>query len=501
MLTRFLLLLAAVLASLQAHALEPAVAQALAAGDTDARIEALAKATANPDEKTVALIQALADDAVKIKAGDKTVQVWLVRDGKGIDPATGAESAVPDDAEDVINNNRMRAELDAALAGLKLLSPDEKLRREALKTLEAETDEARLPLIEKALAAESVSSLKEQLTLVRARILLGSADRAKRLEAARLLGDSHNASTKTVLVERLKDETDPEVKGVIQVSLQKIEASLVWSDRLGALFSGISLGSILLLVALGLAITYGLMGVINMAHGELMMIGAYATFAVQNVFRAHFPGAFDWYILLAVPASFLAAALVGAVLERSVFRFLYGRPLETLLASWGLSLILMQAVRTVFGAQNVQVENPSWMSGGFDVLSNLTLPYNRLVIIAFAVAVLVGMTLLINKTRMGLFVRSVTQNRPMASCMGVNTARVDTMAFSLGAGTALSFRSWPRLAPRIPVSIFRKPSSAMSLKTSRRPAGSWKALSTSSSSAAPSSPICPSSGSTSCSND
>ena len=178
------------------------------------------------------------------------------------------------------------------------------------------------------------------------------------------------------------------------------------------------------------------MGVINMAHGELMMIGAYATFAVQNVFRAYFPGAFDWYILLAVPASFLAAALVGAVLERSVFRFLYGRPLETLLASWGLSLILMQAVRSVFGAQNVQVENPSWMSGGFDVLSNLTLPYNRLVIIAFAAAVLIGMTLLINKTRMGLFVRSVTQNRPMASCMGVNTAKVDTMAFSLGAGIA-----------------------------------------------------------------
>jgi urea transport system permease protein len=201
-------------------------------------------------------------------------------------------------------------------------------------------------------------------------------------------------------------------------------------------FTGISLGSILLLAALGLAITYGLMGVINMAHGELMMIGAYATFVIQNLFRQYLPELFDWYLLLAVPASFLAAALMGAILERSVFRFLYGRPLETLLASWGISLVLMQLVRTVFGAQNVQVENPNWMSGGFDVLSNLTLPYNRLAIIVFAALVLVGMTLLIAKTRMGLFVRSVTQNRPMASCMGVNTARVDTLAFSLGAGIA-----------------------------------------------------------------
>ena len=436
MLTRFLLLLAAVLTSLQAHALEPALAQALAAGDTDARIEALAKATANPDDKTVALIQALADDAVKIKAGDKSVQVWLLRDGKGIDPATGTESAVPDDAEDVINNNRMRAELDAALAGLKLLSPDEKLRREALKTLEAETDEARLPLIEKALAGETVASLKDQLTLVRARILLGSSDRAKRVEAARLLGDSHNASTKTVLVERLKDETDPEVKGVIQVSLQKIEASLVWSDRLGALFSGISLGSILLLVALGLAITYGLMGVINMAHGELMMIGAYATYVVQGLFQKYLPGAFDWYLLAAVPVSFAASALMGAVLERSVLRFLYGRPLETLLATWGISLMLMQLVRSVFGAQNVGVENPSWMSGGVVLMGNLQLPWNRIIIIAFAAAVLLAMAFLIGKTRLGLFVRGVTQNRPITSCIGVNTARIDTYAFALGSGIA-----------------------------------------------------------------
>jgi urea transport system permease protein len=204
----------------------------------------------------------------------------------------------------------------------------------------------------------------------------------------------------------------------------------------GALFTGVSLGSILLLVALGLAITYGLMGVINMAHGELMMIGAYATYVVQGLFRTYLPEAFDWYLLAALPVAFAVSALVGAAMERGVLRFLYGRPLETLLATWGISLVLMQAVRSLFGAQNVGVENPSWMSGGVQVLANLTLPYNRLVIIAFAAAVLLGMAWLIGRTRLGLFVRGVTQNRPMASCMGVNTARIDTYAFSLGSGIA-----------------------------------------------------------------
>jgi urea transport system permease protein len=192
----------------------------------------------------------------------------------------------------------------------------------------------------------------------------------------------------------------------------------------------------LLLVALGLAITYGLMGVINMAHGELMMIGAYATFVVQGVFRQFFPGAFDWYLLAALPVAFLSAALIGAALERSVIRFLYGRPLETLLATWGISLVLQQSVRSLFGAQNVGVENPSWMSGGVQLMDNLQLPWNRILIVAFAMAVLAGMAYLISRTRLGLFVRGVTQNRPIAACMGVNTARVDTYAFALGSGIA-----------------------------------------------------------------
>jgi urea transport system permease protein len=226
------------------------------------------------------------------------------------------------------------------------------------------------------------------------------------------------------------------VRAQLQLSLSAIESRLAWGERLGVAFTGVSLGSVLLLVALGLAITYGLMGVINMAHGELMMIGAYATYVVQNAFKAWLPGVFDWYIVAAIPVAFVTAGAVGAAMERSVIRFLYGRPLETLLATWGISLVLMQAVRSLFGAQNVQVENPAWLSGGVQALSNLTLPFNRIAIIIFAALVLAGLAFMVARTRLGLFVRGVTQNRPMAACMGVNTAKVDTYAFALGSGIA-----------------------------------------------------------------
>nr|WP_315193071.1 urea ABC transporter permease subunit UrtB [uncultured Aquabacterium sp.] len=420
--------------SAPAAALTAEEAYAISAGDNDARIVALQAVVAKGDAALPAFLEALAADTVKV-AGQRA---YIVYGDDVKDAATGQPAQLPPDAEDVVNNNRMSSEIEAALAAGKLGSADVAERASAIEALSAVADESKLPIIDKALAAESDAKLRKQLQTVRSKALLSAQDPARRIEGVQALGNDASPESRALLMERMNDsaETDPAVKGALQAAIDKVGRQLAWGEHAGVLFTGISLGSILLLAALGLAITYGLMGVINMAHGELMMIGAYATYAVQNVFRAHFPDAFDWYILLAVPASFLAAAVVGAILERSVFRFLYGRPLETLLASWGLSLILMQGVRTVFGAQNVQVENPSWMSGGFDVLSNLTLPYNRLVIIAFAAAVLIGMTLMITKTRMGLFVRSVTQNRSMASCMGVNTARVDTLAFSLGAGIA-----------------------------------------------------------------
>jgi urea transport system permease protein len=231
-------------------------------------------------------------------------------------------------------------------------------------------------------------------------------------------------------------EPDARVRTAAQRGIDALDAIERNNRIVGTLFAGISLGSVLLLAALGLAITYGVIGVINMAHGEFLMIGAYATYVVQNAFRHYAPGAFDWYPLAAVPASFVAAALVGILLERLVLKRLYGRPLETLLTTFGASLVLMQATRTLFGAQNVEVANPAWMTGGITVMQDLILPYNRIAILAFSMAVVVIAWAVLTRTRLGLFVRAVTQNRGMAACVGVKTAFVDSYAFAFGAGIA-----------------------------------------------------------------
>jgi urea transport system permease protein len=432
LLHRILFCCALLCASLSARALTAEQALKIAAGDSDERIAALNQAVAAGDPALAAYVQALLADEVKVAAG----RAFIVRDDKATDAITGAAATLPEGAEDVVNNNRLRRELEAALAGLQLFSPDRAVRAKAVGELKESVDASKLALIEKAEAAETDAALKTELGVLKATALVGSADPQQRLVAAQLLANSPQPATKALLMERLNGETDPAVKAALQQSLDAVSSRLAWGERLGVAFTGISLGSILMLAALGLAITYGLMGVINMAHGELIMIGAYATYGVQNLFRALAPGWFDAYILVAMPCSFFAAAAVGALMERSVIRWLYGRPLETLLATWGISLVLMQAVRSLFGAQNVGVENPAFLSGGLQVLPNLTLPYNRLAILVFAVLVLLGMAALISKTRLGLFVRGVTQNRRMAACVGVNTARVDTYAFALGAGVA-----------------------------------------------------------------
>lgn len=429
--TRWAMLLGLLLAS-NAHALTAEEALGMAVGESDARIEALAKAVAQGDDKTAAYLQALADDAVKVAAG----KVLVVKDGKGFDPVTGEAATVPEDAEDVMLNNRLRGEIDTALAALKLFSADVALRKQAALALLKEPDASRQSVLEKALAAEKDAAVLALVKQALAAAQLASESTDARLQAARTLADSSQPEVLLLLNQQLGNESDAAVQSALKLAIGKVQENLRWGERLGQLFTGASLGSILLLVALGLAITYGLMGVINMAHGELMMIGAYATYVVQVAFRNYLPGAFDYYLLAALPVAFVTSALVGALLERSILKHLYGRPLETLLATWGISLILMQAVRSLFGAQNVGVENPSWMSGSIQLMSNLQLPWNRVLIIGFAAAVLLGMALLIGKTRLGLFVRGVTQNRPMAACMGINTACIDTYAFALGSGIA-----------------------------------------------------------------
>jgi urea transport system permease protein len=409
---------------------------ALAGGENETRIEAINKVVASGDTAARPFLQAMLDDSVKLTS----TQVFIVDvGGNAIDATTGAAVTLPADAEDIINSNRLRSVLETGMAFLDLLAADIGVRTAAIQILQdADIDDSKTALLESAEAQEKDTALKAQLTQILAGVQLRSTDKNVRLAAAKNLGDGTSQNIKQMLSTRLAadGETDGDVRTAIQSSIAKIDRHLKIYGYIGQIFTGISLGSILLLAALGLAITYGLMGVINMAHGEMMMLGAYTTFVVQNLFRAHLPSLFDAYVVAAIPCAFVVTALIGMALERTVIRFLYGRPLETLLATWGISLMLMQAVRSLFGAQNVQVENPSWLSGGIDIAANLTLPYNRIAIIIFSVIVLSLMGLLLTKTRLGLFVRAVTQNRAMARCVGVNTNKVDTRAFGLGSGIA-----------------------------------------------------------------
>jgi urea transport system permease protein len=435
---RSCLVLLCLIGAASAHALTAADALALAAGDGDARIAAINRLATEPDERTLALLQALGNGAVKVQGQQVLV---IADDGSATDAVTGAAVTLADDAEDSMVNNRLRGALDAALSLRDLFGSDVPAQQAAAAMLQKaafdEPDAAQLPLVVKVLANPSLDpKARESLELARAAMQLASDDEAQRLAAAQALGDRGDPALKPLLAARLDAESSATVQGALSAAIASLDRSLAVSNALSQAFTGVSLGSILLLAALGLAITYGLMGVINMAHGELIMIGAYATWLVQAFFKDSLPGLFDWYLLAAMPVAFMASALVGAAMERTVIRFLYGRPLETLLATWGISLVLMQSVRSLFGAQNVGVENPRWMSGSVTLLGNVTLPWNRVLIIAFAAAVLIGVTLLITRTRLGLFVRGVTQNRPIASCMGVNTARIDTYAFALGSGIA-----------------------------------------------------------------
>ncbi|MEO8676416.1 MAG: urea ABC transporter permease subunit UrtB [Casimicrobiaceae bacterium] len=433
------LVLASVAGPSAALTVTPEVARDLALGDYDAKVMAIAALTTTDGADALAVLQALSDGEIQT-AGE---QVLWIKDGKATDLATGkAVTPLPEAREDVILNNRVRGDLATAIAALKLTASDRAVRLAAAKELQSGADEAMLPAIERALAKEQDPVIKPLLALTQATIRLSSSDKPQRIAAIRALAESRDPKTKMLLLPLVERkgaefaEPDGDVRAEAELSLRAIESRLATGETIGRIFSGISLGSILLLAALGLAITYGLMGVINMAHGELIMIGAYATYVVQNFFRAHFPQVFDAYLIAAIPVAFAASAVVGMAMERTVIRFLYGRPLETLLATWGISLILIQSMRTLFGAQNVQVENPNWMSGGIELMPNLVLPWNRIGIIFFAAAVVILISLLLTRTRLGLFVRGVTQNRPMASALGVPTNRVDMYAFGLGSGIA-----------------------------------------------------------------
>jgi urea transport system permease protein len=264
----------------------------------------------------------------------------------------------------------------------------------------------------------------------------GDAQLALRIAAAQRLGELRSSRALPRLQELAAATTSADLAFDAQKAIARIEQWQGIAHAISYLFSGLSLGSVLVLMALGLSIIFGLMGVINMAHGEMMMIGAYATYLTQWTFVHAMPAAYhDWYFPVAIPVSFAIAAAAGVIIEWAIIRHLYGRPLETLLATWGVSLALIQTVRVIFG-DNIAVNSPAWLQGGLAVATDITLPYARLFIIAFTLACIGGLTLVINRTRLGLLLRATTQNRTMAATLGVRTRSIDALTFALGSGLA-----------------------------------------------------------------
>jgi urea transport system permease protein len=433
-------LLAAFMVPVVAAGLDAALLAPLAADETDARLDAITALGQSADPLAATVLEALGADRLYATAEGRV----LVKTAKGgLDPATGEPVAIPAGTDTVSINNRLRRAIEAALAGSRLHSADAAVRLAAAQQLQQSSLASVLPEIQAALAREKDPGVTAALQVAEANLELKSPDAAVRRHAVEILGGTDNPAFRVVLSALVAQnaqgayaEPDESVRTAAATALRAIDRHLAAIEWAGNLFYGISLGSVLLLAALGLAITFGLMGVINMAHGELLMIGAYVTYVVQSLFRAWAPGWLDWYVVAALPAAFIITGLVGMALERTVIRWLYGRPLETLLATWGISLILMQGVRTLFGAQNVEVSNPSWMTGGVTVLGSLVLTYNRIAIIVFAFLVMFFVWLLLNHTRLGLFMRAITQHRPMADCVGVPTGRIDMLAFGLGSGMA-----------------------------------------------------------------
>jgi urea transport system permease protein len=443
--SRLLLLLAALacLAAPAAQADDFADAvSALNADSYDAKLAAVDRLAALRDDRAIRVLAAMEDGRLFVRASDGLL---LVGEGRGRDHAlTGAldgqnyglESA--GDYDKVRVDNRVRGAIRAALGRLQLRNADPERRMAAVDNVLRERSPEAAELLRVALAAETDPAVRRAMEFGVAAMDLAGDDPARRLAAIDLLAGSLDPQARGLLGEVAADPSAaPELKAAAEEAIAAVERSRRMVELVANLYQGISLGSILLLAAIGLAITFGVMGVINMAHGEMIMLGAYSAFVVQELFRAFLPyGWLDLYLVAAVPVAFLVAGAIGIALERSVIRFLYGRPLETLLATWGVSLILQQAVRMIFGAPNRAVANPSWMSGGVEVVGGLFLTYNRLIIIVFCLVVLAVVALVLRYTRFGLEMRAVTQSRATAATMGINTARVDALTFGLGSGVA-----------------------------------------------------------------
>jgi urea transport system permease protein len=435
------------------HAAAPEIETALAAlatDDADRREAAVITLGGTKDPKWIALLASVREGGVYAwkKGGTLQIVVAGTKSTKGDQEIVEIVDAydrkplatVPmTELTEVSADRRLRIAmkpfLDADETKGQLADPDPNVRRGAAIKLGNQADASAAGVVEEALARETDPWVRHTLTEALALIRLAHGDPAARIAAADTLGDLHSANSIPAL-ERLAASGTPAEKEAAVAAIKQIERWSMLTTTVETAFQGASLASILLLMALGLAIVFGLMGVINMAHGELMALGAYTTFVVQNWFRAAWPDRFDFYFLAALPLSFLVAAAVGLGLERGVIRHLYGRPLETLLLTWGASLIIQQGLRLWFGAANVDVSSPRWLSGGLPVMVGLTLPWNRMFIILLATVSVAAMYALLFRTGAGLRIRAVTQNRQMSACLGVRAGVVDATTFALGAGLA-----------------------------------------------------------------
>ncbi|WP_027180015.1 urea ABC transporter permease subunit UrtB [Maridesulfovibrio bastinii] len=393
------------------------------------------------DVKALPVLQALMHRDLRFD-GNKAVIVYDDKDpvyAMTGEPFTGDKSSL----KNYRINNMVRRAIKPVIAELQLYSSNREERLAAANELAEKANLQAVNTIEKVLSTEKDKEVAEALKLALALTSLKSNEKGRELKAIQIIGDSGNP----LLINRLNKfiEKDDQGKYVVQdaeivkaahQAISTLKRKQIFVRAARDLFYGISLGSVLLLAALGLAITFGLMGVINMAHGEMLMLGAYSTYAVQELFVKFMPSMTEWYLILAIPLSFAIPCAVGMLLERGIIRYLYGRPLETLLATWGISLALIQTVRLIFGAQNVEVRNPDWLTGGFQLTDGLMITYNHVAIIVFVIFVVALVWFLLNKTPLGLQVRAVTQRRSTASAMGIYSSRIDMWTFGLGSGIA-----------------------------------------------------------------
>jgi urea transport system permease protein len=418
----------------------PAIAAQLGSEDRKLMQTAITTLGASGDSAALRVLRALEAGKLRIAGSGQA----LVTDaGKLTDAFSGKTVAGAGDLKEPLVTNTVRRSLNTAIAQLELGSNDAGVRLHAADIVSESPTAEMAPALRKALQHEADGQVRKKLALALAQVDLQSEDAKLRLSAVHTIGEFAEAALKPQLqqiVQRRPDKTyaepDASVRAAASNAIAAIERKEFFVRVARDLIYGLSLGSVLLLAALGLAITFGLMGVINMAHGEMLMLGAYSTYVCQKLFEKYAPGAVDYYLIAALPLAFVATMGVGMLLERTVIRFLYGRPLETLLATWGISLTLIQIVRLVFGAANVTVANPAYLSGGFDLMEGVVVPFARIATIVFVALVVAFVWYLLNRTTLGLQVRAITQNRRMARCVGIRTARVDMLTFGLGSAVA-----------------------------------------------------------------